>query len=123
MAMASKSCESNPVPTTLLKEILPQFIKLITKIINTALELGILAIYWKVALVKPLLKRVGLALVAPNYRPVSNLPFLSKVLERCAVNQFTAHCDANNLFSSYQPANRRNYSCEMALIKIINNCL
>ena len=98
MGMASKSCESDPVPTTLLKEILPQAIKPITKIINTSLELGIFASQWKVALVKPLLKKMGLALVAPNYCPVSNLPFLSKVLERYVVNQFTAHCDTNNLF-------------------------
>ena len=83
MGMSSKSCESDPVPTTLLKEILPQVIKLITKIINISLELGIFASQWKVALVKPLLKKMGLAMVAPNYHPVSNLPFLSKVLERC----------------------------------------
>ena len=66
---------------------------------------------------------MGLALVASNYHPVSNLQFLSKVLERCVVNQFTAHCDANNLFPSYQLAYRRNYSCETALIKITNDCL
>ena len=64
-----------------------------------------------------------MALAAPNYSPVSNLPFLSKVLERCVVNQFTAHYDTNNLFPGYQSAYRRNYCCEMALIKIINDCL
>ena len=121
MGMASKSYESDPVPTTLLKEILPQVIKQITEIINTSLELGIFASQWKVALVKPLLKKMGLALVTPNYCPVSNLPFLNKVLERYVVNQFTAHCNANNLFPSYQLAYRRNYSCEMALIKITND--
>ena len=61
--------------------------------------------------------------MASNYCPVSNLPFLSEVLERCVVNQFTAHCDANNLFPGYQLAYRRNYSCEMALLKITNDCL
>ena len=104
MGMESKSCESDPVPTNLLKEILPQVIKPITKTINTLLESGIFASQGKVALVKPLLKKTALALVASNYCPVSSLPFLSKVLERCVVNQFTAHCDANNLFLSYQLA-------------------
>ena len=118
IGMASKSCESNPVPTTL-----SQVIKLITKIVNISLELGIFASQWKVALVKPRLKKMGLALVAPNYHPVSNLPFLSKDLERYVVNQFTAHCNTNHLFPGYQLAYRRNYSCEMALIKIINDCL
>ena len=87
MGMASKSCESDQVPTTLLKEILPQVVRLITEIINTSLEFGIFASQWKVTLVKPLLKKITLALFASNYHPVSNLPFLSKVLKRCVVNQ------------------------------------
>ena len=123
MSMTSKSCEIDPVPTNLLKEILPQVIKPITKIINTSLELGVFACQWKVAIVKPLLKKIGLELITSNYRLVSNLSFLRKVLERCVVNQFTAHCDVNNLLPGYLSAYRRNYSCETALIKIINDCL
>ena len=123
MSMASKSCESDPGPTNLLKEILPQVIKPITKIINTSLKLGVFASQWKVAIVKPLLKKMGVELMTSNYCLLSNLPFLSKVLERYVVNQFTAHCDANNLLPGYQSAYRRNYSCETALIKITNDCL
>ena len=123
MVMASKSCESDLVPTTLLKEILPQIIRLITEIINTSLEFGIFASQWKVTLIKPLRKKVELVLVASNYHPVSNLSFLSKVLKRCVVNQFTAHCDTTKLLPGYQSAYRINYSCETALIKITNDCL
>ena len=112
MSMASKLCEINPVPTNLLKEILPQVIKPITKIINTSLEIGVFASQWKVAIVKPLLKKMGLELITSNYQLVTNLPFLSKVLERYMVNQFTAHCIVNNLFPGYQLAYRRNYSCD-----------
>ena len=108
MSMASKSCEIDPVPTNLLKEILPQAIKPITKIINTSLELCVFTCQWKVAIVKPLLKKIGLDLITSNYQPVSNLSFLSKVLERCVVNQVTAHCDVNNLLPGYQSAYRRN---------------
>ena len=108
MSMASKSCEIDPVPTNLLKEILPQVIKPITKIINTSLELGVFASQWKVDIVKPLLKKMGLELITSNYQLVSNLPFLSKVFERCVVNQFTAHCDVNNLLPGHQSAYRRN---------------
>ena len=43
MGMASKSCESGLVPTTLLKDILPQVIRPVTEIINTSLEFGIFA--------------------------------------------------------------------------------
>ena len=69
------------------------------------------------------LKKIGLALVASNYCLLSNLPFFSKVLEICVVNQFTAHCNTNKLLPGYQLAYRRNYSCETALIKITNDCL
>ena len=69
------------------------------------------------------LEKMGLELITLNYQPVSNLSFLSKVLERCVVNQFTAHCDVNNLLPGYQSAYKRNYSCETALIKITNDCL
>ena len=75
------------------------------------------------AIVKPLLKKIGLELITSNYQPVSNLSFLSKVLERCVINQFTTHCDVNNLLPGYQSTYRRNYSCETALIKITNDCL
>ena len=98
-------------------------IKPIAKIINTSLEQGVFASQWKVALVKPLLKKIGLELITSNYQLVSNLSFLSKVLERCVINQFATHCDVNNLLPGYQLAYRRNYSCETALIKITNNCL
>ena len=67
MSMASKSCEIDPVPTSLLKEILPQIIKPIAKIINTSLEQGVFASQWKVAIVKPLLKKIGLELITLNY--------------------------------------------------------
>ena len=67
MSMASKSCEIDPVPTNLLKEILPKVIKPITKIINTSLELGVFASQWKVAIVKPIFKKMGLELITSNY--------------------------------------------------------
>ena len=72
MSMTSKACENDPVPINLLKEILQQVIK-ITKIINTSLELDILASQWKVALIKPLLKKMGLELVTSNYCLVSDM--------------------------------------------------
>ena len=66
---------------------------------------------------------MGLELITSNYQLVSNLSFLSKVLERCVINQFTTYCDVNNLLPGYQSAYRRNYSCKTALIKITNDCL
>ena len=55
MSMTNKSCELNPIPMNLLKEILPSCIKTITHIINTSLTKGIFANNWKTAIMCPLL--------------------------------------------------------------------
>ena len=75
-SMVSKSCELDVVPATLLKDILPHIIDTIVKIINASLEQGVFAEKCKVAMVRPLLKKLGLELILKNYRPVSNLCFL-----------------------------------------------
>ena len=80
--MKTKLCEIDPIPTKLLKEILSSVIKPITKIVNTSLQHGIMSKHWKMAVVRPLLKKVGLELIISSYRPVSNLTFLSKVVEK-----------------------------------------
>ena len=115
--MKTKTCEMDPIPTNLLKEILPSVIEPITNIVNTSLQQGIFSKHWKVAVIRPLLKKTGLELITSNYRPVSNLTFLSKVVEKAALNQLVAHFDNNNLMPDYQLAYRVNQSCEMAILK------
>ena len=58
-----KSCDLDPIPTTLLKEILPSVITILTEIINKSLISGIFSDSLKVALVKPLLKKANLDLI------------------------------------------------------------
>ena len=99
--MASKNCVLDPVPTWLLKEILPFVTSPITNIINMSLENGVFARQWKVSLITLLIKKLGMDCVNSLYHPVSNLSFLSKVLERCALSRFTAHCDEEDLLPSY----------------------
>ena len=55
--MASKSCEMDPIPTTLLRDILASIIKPIANIINISLQFGVFAKTWKVAVIKLLLKK------------------------------------------------------------------
>ena len=64
--MASKSCKLDPLLTTLLKEILPSVIGPLTKIINVSLTQGIFADTWKVAVIRPLIKNLGLDLLLSN---------------------------------------------------------
>ena len=75
--MLSKSCEIDPMPTTLLKKVLPSVITTITSIVNNSITKGIFAMTWNTAIIHPLLKKSGLALQLNNFRPVSKLSFLS----------------------------------------------
>ena len=78
---------------------------------------------WKASIIKPLLKKHGLELVTSSYRPVSNLPFLSKLLEKCVIDRFNEHCGLNNLLLDYQSAYRKWHSCKMLLLKLVNDIL
>ena len=95
----------------------------ITKIINISLTQGIFAEEWKTTIVHPLLKELESELIPSNYRPVSNLSFLSKLLEKCALQQFNNHCISNKLLPNYQLAYRKNYSTQTSLIKVVNDIL
>ena len=64
--MSSKSCELDAIPTTLLKQILPDVIKVISKIVNISLTTGAFSQSWKTAVIHPLLKKVGLDLIPKN---------------------------------------------------------
>ena len=63
-----------------------------------------------------LLKKSGLKLLTSNYRPISNLVFLSRTLEKVVLEQFTAHCTEFKMMSDYQSAYRRNYSSKTSLV-------
>ena len=116
MSMKSKSCEIDPIPTHIFKQLLPLVIPIITKIVNLSLSKGEFCHTWKVAVVRPLLKKEGLDLIKPNYRHVSNLTFISKVIEKGMLHQLKNHCDTYNLLPDYQSAYGENYSCETCLL-------
>lgn len=73
--------------------------------------------------IRPLTKKPGLDLIVSNFRPVSNLPFLSKVLEKAALQQFMQHCNINELLPDHQSAYRPDYSCETALTHLVDDIL
>ena len=76
--MASKLCELDVIPTTILKQGLDTVIVPITTIVNVSLENGNFASKWKTAIVHPIQKKVGLDLILSNFRPVSNLHLYQK---------------------------------------------
>ena len=121
--MSPKCCELDTIPTLLLRKGLYEVLPTVTKIMNISLTQELFPSKWKTVAVTPLLKKPGSESVLGNFRPVSNLPFLSKVLEKIVFGQFNGHCDKFSLMPDYQSAYRHTYSCETALLRILDDLL
>ena len=114
-----KSCQLDPLPTELLKASLDDLLPILTTICNQSLLEGVLPISQKSVIITLILKKAGLDPdVAANYRPISNLTFISKVIERIVTGQLTAYLVANNLLPTRQSAYRAHHSTETALLGI-----
>ncbi len=124
MRSPNKSCALDPIPTWLLKTCVNELLPLITIIINKSLSTGQFPSQLKEAIVRPLLKKSNLdADQLKNYRPVSNLHFVSKIMEKIVLERLNRHLTANDLNVSVQSAYKRAHSTETALLKINNDIL
>ena len=120
---SGKSCKLDPIPGSLLKSMACTLSPLIKNITNKSLLTGTFPMAWKRAVVKPLLKKPDLDCIFKNYRPVSNLPAISKLIEKAAIKQIQDHSDENNTTPAHQSAYRINHSCETALLFLHNEIL
>ena len=119
----TKSCSLDPLPTWFLKKT-DTLLPTITQIINKSLASGTFPTSFKSALVRPLLKKTNLDTeVLRNYRPVSNLQYTSKVLEKVVAAQLTSYMRKHDLYEKKQSAYRCYHSTETALLKVQNNLL
>lgn len=118
----SKSCGLDPMPTHLLKLIAPQVAPIITEIINQSLVDGVFPAAFKNAHVRPLIKKNGLdPSEMKNFRPVANLNFVSKLVEKVVAGQLTSYLEANDLFDPNQSAYRAGHSTETALLHVFDD--
>ena len=97
---------------------------MVTILVNLSLQSANVPDSMKQALVTPLLKKDDLdPEVFKNYRPVSNLSFLSKVLERVVAARLTNYMTINQLHEPMQSAYRACHSTETALVWVQNDIL
>ena len=56
-----------------------------------------------------------------NYQPLSNWPFLSKLVESAAMLQLNHQCKVNDIVLHHQSAYKEYHSCETTLLKVVND--
>ena len=117
----TKSCLLDPWPTFLVKECLDILLPSITKLVNCSLTEGAVPAGFKKATVSPLIKKSSLPPdELKNYRPVSGLSFISKLVEHVVASQLNDHVTSNGLENVSQPAYKQGHSTKTALLSIKN---
>ena len=87
----------------MIKECIDILLPSLTKLVNCSLMEGCVPDAFKSAVVTPLIKKPNLpSNDLKNYRPVSGLSFISKLVERVVAKQLLEHINANNLDNPYE---------------------
>ena len=124
LSAPAKSCSLDPIPASILFSNIDSVLECITCIINDSLFTGTMPDCLKHAVISPLLKKRNLDQnLLKNYRPVSNLPFISKIVEKAVCSQILNHLKSNDLLVKHQSAYRKLHNTETALVKIQNDLL
>jgi len=108
--------------------IAPLFLKLaadlislsLTHLFNLSLSTNKIPRIWKSAFVVPLSKG-GDPSQLDNYRPISKLCIISKILEKLVSEQLTQYLNINNILSTNQSGFRKGYSTCTAVLKVLND--
>ena len=117
--ISTKSCSLDPVPATLLSYCIDDLLPIIQTVVNSSFESAVVPTSMTRAVLSPLLKKQDLDFETFSiFRPISNLKFLSKVIEKVAAERLWEYVRVNGLDETLQSAYKKQHSCETALLRV-----
>ena len=121
---SKSSAPHDPIPVSLMKRIINSITIPIVKIINDSLNSGYVPTQLKHAIVNPILKKNKLDINdLNNYRPISQLPTIAKLLEKVVYFQLNNYLHTYQLIDKYQSAYRLHHSTETSVLHVIDNVI
>ena len=120
--MNSKTSILDPLPTSIVKKCLDLLLPVILHIVQRSMTEASFPQHLKHASVTPIVKEEeDNCQIFSNYRPLSNLTFLSKILERVVSDQINDHLLKNKLHAKHQSGYKKKHSCETGMFRMVGD--
>ena len=116
----NKSVGSDGISTKVIKIIAPSLVKTTTTLICQSFIEGTFPSIWKRARIRALWKGGDRSSLG-NYRPISILPVITKVIERVVYDELSNHLKNNSILNDNQMGFRSNHSCVDAMAVLLNS--
>ena len=118
-----KTSQEDPIPSDILHMIIEEALPTLKLLINQSLATGSMDGV-KFSIIDPVLKKCGLdSDEKKNYRPVNNLVFFSKLIERVVSRRLNSHLKTNGLQNDKQFAYKKHHNTETMMVGLVDEAL